>query len=95
VQHLGAPINASYQARVTDVAVSMDALLQTLRFFAIKPDDPNCVILGELRMREYLKGATASLQRLSSAIDKEVRATQGDNSFWIKMQKLIRSQAEE
>jgi hypothetical protein len=77
---------------VADIAVSMDALLQTLRFFAIKPNDPNCVILGELRIREYLKSPTASPQRLSSAIDEQVQATQGDNRFWTKMQKLIRSQ---
>ena len=72
----------------------MDALLQTLRFFAKRPNDPNCVVLGELRILEYLK-ATASLQRLSGAIDEEVQVCQGDNRFWIKMQKLVRSQSEE
>jgi hypothetical protein len=73
----------------------MDALLQTLRFLAKRPNDPNCVLLGELRIREYLKSPTASLQRLSGAIDEEVQACQGDNRFWIKMQKLVRSQSEE
>ena len=53
------------------------------------------VVLGELRIREYLKSPTASLQRLSGAIDEEVQACQGDNRFWIKMQKLVRSQSEE
>ena len=73
----------------------MDALLQTLRFFAKRPNDPNCVVLGELRIREYLKSPTASLQRLSGAIDEEVQACHGDNRFWIKMQNLVRSQSEE
>jgi len=73
----------------------MDALLQSLRFFAKKPNDPNCVVLGELRIREYLKAPTASLQRLSSAMDDEVQACQGANRFWIKMQKILRSQSED
>jgi hypothetical protein len=30
----------------------MNGLLQALRFLAIKPNDPNYVILGELRIRE-------------------------------------------
>jgi hypothetical protein len=68
----------------------MDALLQTLRFFVERPNDPNCVVLCELRIREYLKGPTASLQRLGSAIDEEMKACRGDNRFWIKMQKLVR-----
>jgi hypothetical protein len=73
----------------------MDALLQTLRFFAKQPNDPNCILLGELRLREYLNSPTASLQALRSAVDEEVQATQGDNRFWIKMQKFIRSQSGE
>jgi hypothetical protein len=73
----------------------MDALLQTLRFFAKRPNDPNCVVLCELRIREYLKGPTASLQRLSCAIDEEVQACQSDNRFWIKMQKIVRSLSED
>jgi hypothetical protein len=73
----------------------MDALLQSLRFFAKKPNDPNCVVLGELRIREFLKGPTASLQRLSSAIDEEVQTCKGANRFWIKMQKIVRSQSED
>jgi hypothetical protein len=72
----------------------MDELFQTLRVFAKKPNNPNCVFLGELRILEYLKSPTASLQKLSSAIDEEVQ-TQGDNGFWIKMHKLIRSQSGE
>ena len=72
----------------------MDALLQTLRFFAQRPNDPNCVVLGELRIRDYLKSPTASLQRVRSAIDEEIKACQGDNRFWIKMQKLVHSLSE-
>jgi hypothetical protein len=64
-------------------------------FFAKRPNDPNCVVLCELRIREYLKGPTAaSLQRLSTAIDKEVQACQSDDRFWIKMQKIVRSLSE-
>ena len=66
----------------------MDALLQTLRFFAQRPNDPNGIVLCELRIRDYLKTPTASLQKLGSAIDEELKACQGDNRFWIKMQKL-------
>jgi hypothetical protein len=59
----------------------MDALLQALRFLAKKPNDPNSVLLGELRIRDYLKGPTASVQRLNAAIDEEVKASHGDKSF--------------
>jgi hypothetical protein len=73
----------------------MDALLQALRFFAKRPNDPNSVLLGELRIREYLRDdPAASLERLSSAIDEEVQACHGDNRFWLKMQKLVRSQSQ-
>jgi len=34
----------------------MDALLQSLRFFAKKPNDPNCVVLGELTNTGIFKG---------------------------------------
>jgi len=72
----------------------MDALLQTLRFFAQRPNDPNGIVLCELRVREYLKGSTASLQKLSNAIDEERKACEGDNRFWMKMQKLVQSLSE-
>ena len=72
----------------------MDALLQTLRFFAQRPNDPNGIVLCELRVREYLKGPTASLQKLGSAIDEELKACQGDNRFWMKMPKLVQSLSE-
>jgi hypothetical protein len=71
--------------------MKMDGLLRSLRFFAKMPNDPNSVRLGELRIREYLQGATASRQMLSNAIDEEARASQGANRFWIKMQGLARS----
>jgi hypothetical protein len=70
----------------------MDALLQALRFLAKKPNDPNSVLLGELRIRDYLKGPTASLQRLNAAIDEEVKACHGDKFFWIAIQKFVQSQ---
>jgi hypothetical protein len=70
----------------------MDALLQALRFLAKKPNDPNSVLLGELRIRDYLKGPTASLQRLNAAIDEEVKACHGDKVFWIPIQKFVQSQ---
>jgi len=72
----------------------MDALLQSLRFFAQRPNDPNGIVLCELRIREYLKTPTASLQRLGSAIDAEIKACQGDSRFWIKMQMLVSSLSE-
>ena len=72
----------------------MDALLQTLRFFAQRPNDPNGIVLCERRIRDYLKTLTASLQKLGSAIDEELKAYQGDNRFWIKMQKLVQSLSE-
>ncbi len=76
----------------------MDALLQTLRFFAQRPNDPNGIVLCELRIREYLKTSTASLQKLGSeigsAIDEELKSCQGDNRFWMKMQKLVSSLSE-
>ena len=67
----------------------MDALLRALRFLAKKPDDPNRVLLGELRIRNYLKGPTASLQGLSRAIDEEVKACHGDKFFWIAIQRFV------
>jgi hypothetical protein len=70
----------------------MDALLQALRFLAKKPNDPNSVLLGELGIRDYLKGPTASLQRLNAAIDGEVKACHGDKVFWIPIQKFVQSQ---
>jgi hypothetical protein len=70
----------------------MDALLQALRFLARKPSDPNRVILGELRIRDYLKGPTASLERLSQAIDEEVKAGHGDKFFWAVIQKFVHRQ---
>lgn len=73
----------------------MDALLQALRFLAKKPNDPNRVLLGELRIRDYLKGSTASLQRLSAAINEEVKACQGDSFFWVAIQKYVRRLLEE
>jgi hypothetical protein len=73
----------------------MDALVHSLRFFARMPNDPNSVRLGELRIREYLRSATASLQMLSNAIDEEARASQGANRFWIKMQGLVQSRSNE
>jgi hypothetical protein len=72
----------------------MDALLQTLRFFAQRPNDPNGIVLCELRVRDYLKRPDASLQKLGSAIDEELKACQGDNRFWMKMQKLVQSLSE-
>jgi hypothetical protein len=59
----------------------MEALLQALRFLAKKPNDPNGVLLGELRIRDYLKSPAASLQRLNAAIDEEVKASDGDKLF--------------
>ena len=73
----------------------MDALLQALRFLAKKPNDPNSVLLGELRTRDYLKGPTASLQRLNAAIDEEVKASHGDKFFWVAIQKFVRSVLDE
>ena len=72
----------------------MDALLQTLRFFAQRPNDPNGIVFCERRIRDYLKTPTASLQKLGSAIDEEIKACQGDSRFWIKMQKLVHSLSE-
>jgi hypothetical protein len=72
----------------------MDALLQSLRFFAQRPNDPNGIVLCELRIRDYLKTPTASLQKLGSAIDEEIKACQSDSRFWIKMQKLVHSLSE-
>jgi hypothetical protein len=73
----------------------MDALLQALRFLANKPNDPNSVLLGELRIRDYLKGPTASAQRLDAAIDEEVKASHGDKFFWVAIQKFVRSVLDE
>ena len=73
----------------------MDALLQALRFLAKKPNDPNSVLLGELRIRDYLKGPTASVLMLNAAIDEEVKACHGDKFFWIAIQKFVQSQLEE
>jgi hypothetical protein len=68
----------------------MDALFQAQRLLAKKPNDPNRVLLGEPRIRDHLKSPTASLQRLSRAIDEEVKACQGDSFFWVAIQKYVR-----
>ena len=57
--------------------------LETLRRLAKETEDPNCVVLAEREINDYLQNEIdalrAALERLSKAIDEEARKGQGED----------------
>ena len=69
--------------------VSMDVL----RRFAKEADDPNCVVLAERAINDYLKpeidALKAAIERIGKAIDEEAAKGQGED--WSLMVGYVQS----
>jgi hypothetical protein len=63
--------------------------MDTLRALAQQSSDPNCYLLAEQRIAELLQGPGASLQALSSAIDREAETSRHYITFWTTMQEFV------
>lgn len=63
--------------------------MDVLRALAQQSANPNCYVLAEQEIGEYLKSPRASLQELSSAIDHEAETSQHDIPFWTTMQEFV------
>ena len=63
--------------------------MDTLRTLAQQSANPNCYLLAEQEIGEYLKSLRASLQELSSAIDHEAETSQHYIPFWTTMQEFV------
>jgi hypothetical protein len=63
--------------------------MDTLRALAQQSANPNCYLLAEREIREYLKSPSVSLQELSSAIDREAETSPHYITFWTTMQEFV------
>jgi hypothetical protein len=63
--------------------------MNVLRALALQSADPNCIVLGEQEITQYLQGSKASLQKLRAAIDREAGTSQQYATFWTTMQKFV------
>jgi hypothetical protein len=63
--------------------------MDTLRALAPQSADPDCYLLAERSIAEYLQSPGASLQKLSGAIDRDVEISKTDISFWTTMQEFV------
>ena len=67
--------------------------LETLRRLAKETEDPNCVVLAEREINDYLQNEIdalrAALERLGKAIDEEARKGQGED--WSLMVGYVQS----
>jgi hypothetical protein len=67
--------------------------LETLRRLAKETEDPNCVVLAEREIHDYLQNEIdalrAALERLGKAIDEEARKGQGED--WSLMVGYVQS----
>jgi hypothetical protein len=72
--------------------------MDALRLLARQAQSVNCVPLAEQRIMEYLQAEahttlTASLQKLTKAIDREaaICRRRGAKTFWITMLEFVRT----
>jgi len=63
--------------------------MDTLRALAQQSSDPNCYLLAEQRIAEYLQNPGAALEKLSGAIDHEAETSQHYIAFWTTMQEFV------
>jgi hypothetical protein len=67
--------------------------IEALRRLAKETDDPNCVVLAERQINDYLQneidGLRAALERVGKAIDEEAGKGQGED--WSLMVGYIQS----
>jgi hypothetical protein len=67
--------------------------MEVLRRLAKEPDDPDCVVLAEQAINDYLRNEIdalkAALERIGKAIDKEAGKDQGED--WSVMVGYVQS----
>ena len=63
--------------------------MNVLRALALQSADPNCIVLGEREIAQYLQSPQASLPKLRKAIDREAETFQQYATFWTTMQEFV------
>jgi hypothetical protein len=63
--------------------------MNVLRALALQSADPNCIVLGEQEITQYLQSPKASLQKLREAVDREAKTSQQYATFWTTLQEFV------
>ncbi len=66
-----------------------------LHILALQSADPNCYVLAEREISDYLQSPGASLEELIEAVDRKVRASRVCIEFWTAILEFVRGRPDE